>query len=1108
MVTISSQEENDFVYQFIPNGWIGFTDSKQEGKWEWVTGENVIFTNWASVEPNNWYDEDYAHFYSNGKWNDLDYSVNKNFIMEFDNTEVKNGTYSIILKNKINSFDKIKITLIYAKDEMGNEVNNLKNTFYPDDENANPSIVLDDINTEWSNITKIYFHLSDKENDICYLKAYYSLDKCVSWKTVQHADRMEDITQYDNYFTWNTIAEGLDSLDIDSLYLRVVPYNTNYAGVGTADTIIFHLDNNHLPSVDLQTVPGRKFDDVVINYSLADRENDSLSLKVEYSIDEGKNWQPATITGRIKDVKSSAYQDSLIWHTRTDIPNQSLYALLKITPADRDTGNWDTTTVYVNNAGLVTARVLNIPSGEKRGDINIPYKILDDQHLNQKVILRGMYQRYSGDIWHQATISGDTVANDSTEYVSSLICNTKSDIPGLDSYQVRFKVVPVTSGGIGFSETSTRLHVDNNLPPSVTINSLYPMKNKLKILFTANDAENDTLKFDLLYRKFGEQNWYKGSLAGDTLFNSEFLDGVVYWNFARDLPETEAYYYLNFIPVDHDTGSYDQSYTNIDNYHKHRVEIYPLVGEQHDTLTIKFKLTDATNDSLQVYMEYSVDKGAHWKKAKNIFQKNQWPSYSDSLVWYSYQELGAIDIENLLLRLTPTDGWFPGKSDTISIHLDNNRIPELCIDSLQVELGKMGFYYSVSDSEDDFLQVRLSYSLDGNEWHSGTIQGDTSIQAQLKSGVLYWDFVKDLPEDELYVYYRLIPIDNDSGKYAQRKSKIDNYHKQRVQMEELAEEQSDDITIRFHLYDETNDSLQVLLEYSEDGGNYWKVANSIFLNNPWPSYDDSLIWYSYKDVGAIDNNQLLLRLIPTDGWAPGQADTISIHLDNNRVPQISLNVQNVPQSGTMRVPYKITDNENDNITLNIAVQVGRNASWKSAKASLPATKLTPDLYDSSSTWYAYDQLGYGKFDSVRFRVTPFDADSGVPSYSDWFSVGHIPGDYDFSLSFDVTDLALFGQAWMDQDRLRDIGPASGTLPWLLPQFDGKIDFEDLAVFVTEWNWFQFHTLQFGSDSGKAIRLAKETLNNSSFIGDDEFLEIHPLWNDENKWKKTIKSCRL
>ncbi len=58
-MTISNEAENNFVMEYAKEtgraGYValGLHDLNTEGAWEWITGEEVAYTNWNSGEPNN-----------------------------------------------------------------------------------------------------------------------------------------------------------------------------------------------------------------------------------------------------------------------------------------------------------------------------------------------------------------------------------------------------------------------------------------------------------------------------------------------------------------------------------------------------------------------------------------------------------------------------------------------------------------------------------------------------------------------------------------------------------------------------------------------------------------------------------------------------------------------------------------------------------------------------------------------------------------------------------------------------------------------------------------------------------------------------------------------
>jgi hypothetical protein len=80
LVTITSDAENKVIIEALKTKkisesiWIGFTDQKKEGQWEWVTGEKSAFTYWDQGQPDNsgGNNEQFARiFSSNYSWHDF-----------------------------------------------------------------------------------------------------------------------------------------------------------------------------------------------------------------------------------------------------------------------------------------------------------------------------------------------------------------------------------------------------------------------------------------------------------------------------------------------------------------------------------------------------------------------------------------------------------------------------------------------------------------------------------------------------------------------------------------------------------------------------------------------------------------------------------------------------------------------------------------------------------------------------------------------------------------------------------------------------------------------------------------------------------------------------
>jgi len=89
LLTITSAREQRFIFEeFDANVWLGATDERIEGKWEWVTGEQWSYACWTAGQPDNaWEKEHWAEMVTwGGKpgWNDAPAITRRQYICEWE----------------------------------------------------------------------------------------------------------------------------------------------------------------------------------------------------------------------------------------------------------------------------------------------------------------------------------------------------------------------------------------------------------------------------------------------------------------------------------------------------------------------------------------------------------------------------------------------------------------------------------------------------------------------------------------------------------------------------------------------------------------------------------------------------------------------------------------------------------------------------------------------------------------------------------------------------------------------------------------------------------------------------------------------------------------
>ena len=163
--------------------------------------------------------------------------------------------------------------------------------------------------------------------------------------------------------------------------------------------------------------------------------------------------------------------------------------------------------------------------------------------------------------------------------------------------------------------------------------------------------------------------------------------------------------------------------------------------------------------------------------------------------------------------------------------------------------GSIEIHYTISNSDSTSTDIKCEYSLSTeNVWDLVTITGKTTnILPASYSGSVFWDSDTDAPGiDRSFAQFRITPIDIKGKGIAAITSPfhLDNNQSPTIVIDPLAEEQSEDILISFHLSDSENDTLSIRGEYFHQGSQIWLDATLIGATEHLIDTDNQVTWQS------------------------------------------------------------------------------------------------------------------------------------------------------------------------------------------------------------------------------------------------------------------------
>lgn len=854
------------------------------------------------------------------------------------------------------------------------------------DNNKIPSILVSDIYEEVGGDVTIKYELRDREEDALSITCLFSADGGENFQQATLEGQVDGIppSQYEGSIVWKSELDA-PGTDIRTFQFRIIPKDNDEGKLDTSGN--FHLDNNLTPQMTIHMLEEEQYGEFPITFSITDPEGDGVSLVCEYSDDGGAIWRNATVSGLLTDIKPADYDGSILWDSLVDLLGvDSAEVLFRITPSDADDGEPAVSPeIYVDNNAPPSVLLSDFTS-EQSEDVEVFYTISDMEQ--DEISLLCKYSIDGGVNWSEATVSGALADIDESEYIGSLVWHSMQDVPNLFSNTTQFMIVPHDKDE-GKPGTTTSFALDNNEPPTVAILEVIEEKTTgdVTIPFAISDVEGDVCSIYCEFSLDGGMNFNLATIIGDymVISPSEYKSSVI-WSSLVDAKGVDYDQIIfRITPSDLDSGEPSlSSPIHIDNNLVPDVLVSTPEGEQYSDILIDYTIHDEENDTLSLVCEWSEDGGETWWPAtvSGLTDEIDSAGYIGSLYWHSKDDIPMVDQTDIRFRVIPWDNDEGIFGETQNFHLDNNERPSVELAELEQEqVGIVNVVYTIIDEEKDANEILCEYSPDGGfTWYQATVATETTIDPTTYSGVVRWVSDKDLPDvDRSDIMFKVTPFDIDPGfEGTVGPFHLDNNTPPSAQLQAITEEESGDVPLRFTLTDPNSDVLSLEVEYSTDGGQSWNIATvaGSTVNLEPTDYSGSVVWNSSLDLPGLDQEDVLVRVVPGDN-DPGEPGVSNpFHLDNNIPPDIT--VSDIPEEieGDVLVDYVIADDEGDMVSLQTFYSLDGGASWQEATVSQLSERLGPDDYFGTLTWNTAADLAGVDQKGILFKVIPSDEDEG------------------------------------------------------------------------------------------------------------------------------------
>lgn len=179
----------------------------------------------------------------------------------------------------------------------------------------------------------VSYRIFDAEGDPVRLELEYRLINRTGWLTASGVIDPGPFgpDRYNSVLHWNSSVD-MPASDVSDVVIRLAAMNGDTTRSREAGPLA--LVNTGLPSMVRTTIVS--VDDArgraVVAYEIVDGPGRSIDLDVHYSVDDGRRWLPATVSGSVSGIGSAYYSGTFEWHWATDLRDTRGTVRLRVTP--------------------------------------------------------------------------------------------------------------------------------------------------------------------------------------------------------------------------------------------------------------------------------------------------------------------------------------------------------------------------------------------------------------------------------------------------------------------------------------------------------------------------------------------------------------------------------------------------------------------------------------------------------------------------------------------------------------------------------------------------------------------------------------------------------